>query len=322
MHKIISFIFSTVFIASLSAQVSIPITFQHTDKQLKAVLTKPASEGKFPVVIIGPGSGPNDMDGTIPLTNPTAQCLYPEIYGDTLKIYKDLADKLVKAGYAVFRYEKVEYTYGINLGEIKFEKLWMPLETVVEFIKTRKDIEKDKIILLGHSESAYLIPHIANKTEGVAALIAVAGARQPFDSLLAHQLVDIAGRCNNDTSMAKMQSMQIQQYFTKVRNKENLDQLQPLFGVPAVEWSKYYEVVDNVAKNYNEFDKPVLFIGLGKDLNVPLAELERFKKDVPDADFKVIPDVTHYMNLYIETSTSQKLVDTIVKWLDEHDLDD
>lgn len=111
------------------AQTNIPVQFMHVDRNVRGVLSLPAQAGPYATVIIVPGSGPNDRDGTLLLAGGYAPCLYPQLVGQTLKPYKALGDALVAAGYAVLRYDKLEFTYANNLGVISFEKLWLPVRS-------------------------------------------------------------------------------------------------------------------------------------------------------------------------------------------------
>src|SRR5258708_4375391 len=93
------------------AQQSVNITFPHTDKTVYGVFSKPAGNGPFETIILAPGSGAVDKDGTITMSGGNVACLYPSLLGTTLKPYKQLGDALVAAGYAVLRYNKLEYNY-------------------------------------------------------------------------------------------------------------------------------------------------------------------------------------------------------------------
>lgn len=313
----ILFLFSSLIV---SAQQTYTISFTHVDKTVHGTFLTPDGSGPFPTILIVPGSGANDRDGTLQLVGTNAECLYPGLNGQTIKPYKELAEALVDSGYAVLRYDKLEYTYPSNLGTITFEKLWLPAESAIDYLKTRQDVDTTNIILLGHSEGSALIPYIAKNRSDIKALISLAGARTPFDSLLAHQLVHFERLCDGDTILAKAQADQILTYFAAVRTSNCL-LLPPVFGVSACVWKDYYEATDAVSENYNQLDLPLLFLGLGLDINVPLTELERLKGEVTSTDdFWAIPDLIHYMVPNNDTHVSQVLTDTIVYWLRENNL--
>ena len=85
------------------AQHSEIITFVHDGKTVHGTFTRPEGTGKFSTIIINPGSGAVDRDGTLPLTDGNSACLFPALYGDTLRVYKELSNALVDSGYAVLR---------------------------------------------------------------------------------------------------------------------------------------------------------------------------------------------------------------------------
>ena len=301
------------------AQTSQNITFMHEGKTIYGTFTKPSTGSDHPTIIINPGSGANDRDGTIPMVGGNIACLYPNLLNDTLKPYAQLGEALVDSGYAVLRYDKIEYTYGSSLGEVTFKKLWLPVNSAINYLKTRSDVDTNNIILIGHSEGSSLIPYIAKQRTDVKALISVAGPRTPFDSLLAYQIVHFADSCNGNVMQAQTQASQILQYFNTVRTNSWDSTTPPFAGVPASEWYKYTRVIDSVAINYNKADLPTLFLGLERDLNVPNEELTRFENEVTVTnDFWMIPNLNHYMTTYTSPDVSQALTDTIIHWLREN----
>ena len=311
-------IFGLFLLASTLAftQQSYDITFSHDDKTVFGTFSVPAGPGPFPTVILNPGSRDNDRDGTIQLSGGNAACLYPGLLNKTLKTYKELGEALVDSGYAVLRYDKLEYTYPTNLGTITFHKLWLPVESAIDYVKTRSDVDTNNIILLGHSEGSALIPFIAKTRTDIKALISLAGACTPFDSLLAYQLVYIAQTCGGNVPQAQLQASQVLAYFDVVRKKMWNAATPPLFGVPAVVWYDYVQATDSVADNYNRCNLPTLFIGLGLDINVPPAELQRFKNEVTITDdFWSVPGLIHYLTPPDDPHISKVLTDTIIYWL-------
>lgn len=309
-------IFVGFLLVSVQAQISEEVTFTHQDKTVFATFSRPEGPGAFPTIILAPGSGPNDRDGTLFMTGANVACLYPNLLNETLYPYRELAAVLVDSGYAVLRYDKLEYTYPTSLGAITFEKLWLPVNSAVDYIKTRSDVDSTQIILIGHSEGGSLIPYVAAHRHDIRALISIAGPRTPFDSILAYQLVNIAETCNGNVPLAQAQANQILAYYQIIRTN-NWNQTTPdLFGVPAETWYKYLQVTDSVAHFYNQANLPTLFLGLGLDINVPPAELDRFKMEVTSTeDFWLVENLNHYLTPMDDPKVSVALTDTIVYWL-------
>ena len=307
-------------------QVSINVVFPHDGKIVLGTFMKPAKDGIYPTIIIAPGSGAHDRHGTIPLVDGNSACLFPDLYLDTLRIYKDLATALVDSGYAVLRYDKLEYTYA-NLNPITFHKLWLPVESAIEFVKNRTDVDTNRIILVGHSEGAMLIPFIARNRTDIAALISIAGARTPFDTLYARQNINLVellrpcGATDDDSIFAASLANQVLAYFEIIRSKTWNTGTPALFGVPPEEWYPYINANDSVSINYDLNQLPALFLGMGIDLQVPPEELERFENEVTVTDdFWTIPGLTHFMTTETNPRVSEVLTDTIIYWLRQHHL--
>ena len=324
--KITSFLFLIISI-QVCGQNIYNITFNHDGKTVNGVFTTPKDTGKFTTIIINPGSGSIDRNGTLPLTDGNSACLFPSLYGDTLFSYKELSDALVKAGYAVLRYDKLEYSYPTTLGTITFHKLWLPVESAINFAKTRSYVDTNKIILIGHSEGSSLIPHIAKNRKDIKALISIAGARTPFDSLYAWQLNNLikllrpCGATKNDSINAANQASQILDYFNVIRSNSWNSSTPAAFGVPASAWYDYIRAIDLVSENYNINKLPSLFLGMGLDIQVPPSELLRFKNEVHVTnDFWSIPGLIHNMVPNNNPHVSKNLTDTIIYWLSKQSL--
>ena len=315
---ILLFIFTT---KHCNAQQSFEITFNHDGKNVLGTFTKPNGTGRFPTIIINSGSGANDRNGTIAMEGGNVACLYPDLLSDTLRPYKDLSDALVDSGYAVLRYDKLEYSYPTSLGAITFHKLWLPAESAINYVKTRTDVDTSKIILIGHSEGSSLIPYIAKGRSDIKALISLAGPRTPLDSILAYQLNSIAQLCGGNITQTQAQTDQILSYFTSIRNGTWNASTPALFGIPANAWEDYIHVVDSVSIHYNSDNLPTLFLGMGLDFNVPPSELTRFENEITCTnDFWSIPDLIHYMTPISNPQFSETVSDTIVYWLRQQNI--
>jgi hypothetical protein len=316
------FLFAVCLLSSsfaTTAKQSLSVTFTHEGLILNGRLQLPDGNGPFQVIIINPGTGANDRDGTLQMVGANVACLYPGLNNQTLTPYKGLSEALSDSGYAVFTYDKVEYTYPSVAG-VTFSKLWLPVASAIKFLKTRNDIDTSNIVILGHSEGSTLAPYIARTEPSVVALISVGGPRKPLDSLIAYQVLNITYTCSpQDSNAAKTQASQILTYFADVR-AGNTTGLPPFSGLSASVWADYIKVADSVAINYNLAGRRTLFVGLGDDINVPVAtEFPRFQAEVSInsayPDFYTVPGVNHYLTNASDPATSEVLTDTIVYWL-------
>jgi len=147
------------------------VTFENKiDKNVLAgTLSLPKKEGKFPVVILISGSGAQNRD--------------EELLGH--KPFLVLADYLTKKGIAVLRFD--DRGVGKSTGEFKtattldFAK---DVQAGVAYLQTRKEIDKNKIGLVGHSEGGIIAPIVASQSKDVAFIVLLAGAGIRGDQLL------------------------------------------------------------------------------------------------------------------------------------------
>lgn len=125
-----------------------------------------------PAVVLVSGSGPQDRDETIAGHKPFAV----------------IADYLARRGVAVLRYDD----RGVGESEGTFEfgttldfatDAW----AAVEFLKSRPEIDPEKIGLIGHSEGGLIAPIVSTKREGIAFLVLLAAPCLPGDQTLLSQ---------------------------------------------------------------------------------------------------------------------------------------
>jgi len=147
------------------------ITFENTKDKitLAGTLTLPKKEGNFPVVILITGSGPQNRD--------------EELLGH--KPFLVLSDHLTKNGIAVLRYDdrgtaesKGDFKTATSLDFVS------DVESAIKYLKTRKEINKKKIGLIGHSEGGIIAPMVAAKSKDISFIVLLAGTGIPGDQLL------------------------------------------------------------------------------------------------------------------------------------------
>ncbi|MDW8801512.1 alpha/beta fold hydrolase [Clostridium sp. A1-XYC3] len=135
------------------------------DVVLKGTLTVPNSEAeKFPAVLIVNGSGGADRDGN--MKKPPMEA----------NIYKELAHFVTSLGFITLRYDKR------GVGESEGDQLTVGVSDLIndilsniKFLQNHPRVDRDKIILIGHSEGCILAT-IANTIIPAAGLVLLAGA--------------------------------------------------------------------------------------------------------------------------------------------------
>ena len=138
------------------------VTFRNLQAHitLAGTLTLPTKEGNYPAVILITGSGPQNRD--------------EEMLGH--KPFLVISDHLTKNGIAVLRYD--DRGFGQSTGDFKSGTsgdFATDVESAISYLKTRKEINRNKIGLVGHSDGAMIAPMVAAKSQDVAFVVLLAG---------------------------------------------------------------------------------------------------------------------------------------------------
>lgn len=139
---------------------------------LAATFTIPQGTGPFPAVLLITGSGPQDRDETLLGHKP----------------FLILSDYLTRHGIAVLRAD--DRGTGKSTGD--FSKgttadFATDVEAGVAYLKTRSEVNQQKIGLIGHSEGAVIAPMVAVRNKDVAYIVMMAGTGVPGDQVIVAQ---------------------------------------------------------------------------------------------------------------------------------------
>lgn len=139
---------------------------------LAGTFTRPLTENQYPVVLLISGSGPNGRDA--------------EIFGH--KVFLVWADILTRAGIAVLRVDDRgtgESTGNFHKADIR--DLADDVVAGVEYLKTRADVDVNRIGLMGHSLGADIAPMAAVKSADVKFVVLMAGVAISFEENIHEQ---------------------------------------------------------------------------------------------------------------------------------------
>nr|WP_315156579.1 alpha/beta hydrolase [uncultured Flavobacterium sp.] len=283
------------------------VTFENkTDKNILAgTLSLPSKEGKFPAVILITGSGAQNRD--------------EELMGH--KPFLVLADYLTKKGIAVLRFD--DRGVAKSTGDFKTATTMdfaNDVQAGVDYLKTRKEIDKNKIGLIGHSEGGVIAPIVAGNSKDIDFIILLAGTGIRGDKLMLLQKekierqmgvpeneiqkgqeifkgaydIILASSVNDNTLNAKINS-----YFKlQFGDKMNEQQLSAVTAQITSPWMVYFLKFDP-ASALEKVKCPVLAINGDKDVQVPAdVNLDAIKKSLAKAGnskttAKVLPNLNH-----------------------------
>ena len=133
------------------------VRFPSGDVQLTGTLIGPATGGKHPAIVLVHGSGPENREYILPWSR-----------------------FLIRRGMAVLGYDK--RGVGGSTGDwntASFDDLAGDVVAASEYLKTRSDIDRTQIGLLGVSQAGWIMPLAAVRSKDIAFLISISGAGVP-----------------------------------------------------------------------------------------------------------------------------------------------
>jgi len=148
-----------------------------------ATLTYPKTGGPFPAMVMITGSGIQDRDETL--------------FGQ--KPFAVIADYLTRRGYAVLRVD--DRGAGLTRGGVRFPTsgdFARDVETGLQYLKTRKEINPAKMGLVGHSEGAMIAPMVAARNKDVSFIILLASPAIGGYATVLRQTMDLSKYANPD----------------------------------------------------------------------------------------------------------------------------
>lgn len=126
---------------------------------LAGTLTLPDQNGKFPVVILISGSGPQDRDESFMEHKP----------------FLVLSDHLTKQGIGVLRFDDRGHGKSTgDFGSATTEDFAKDVLSAISYLKTRSDIDIESMGLIGHSEGGIIAPLAANNSKDISFMVLLA----------------------------------------------------------------------------------------------------------------------------------------------------
>lgn len=279
-----------------------------TGYPVKGMIKMPKGEVKAGIVIVD-GSGPNDMNMTL---------------GQN-KMMKHLSDQLAEKGFAVLRFNKRTYQYGKELAKIGMQNKTLIkdefIDDAAEGLKTlakEQGIPADKLFILGHSQSGSYLP-VINETAGNLAkgYIILSGTPTNIAELSKKQLeaVIAEGSENADENQVEMMKQNIKtndEILKKIEtmSEEELNKPENFpYGIPGV-YVKDLLRYDPI-KLYNDSKLPVFIRNAEFDKQVPVSEIELWKKGLDKNEHDSIEEVKGANHMMQPSDGKTKLANLI-----------
>ncbi|MFM8433072.1 MAG: alpha/beta hydrolase family protein [Bacteroidota bacterium] len=157
---------------------------------LAGTLTIPNGKGPFPVAVLITGSGLQDRDESI--------------FGH--KPFLLIADRLTRSGIAVLRCDDrgAGKSTG-NSSDVTLKSMANDVSAQLEFLRKRKDMDKRRMGLIGHSEGGIIAPLVASDDKKMAFMILLAGPSIDFfDLLLAQDSISLKAEGRSKKEIDKL----------------------------------------------------------------------------------------------------------------------
>jgi len=291
------------------------IYLNNEDVQLGCTVTLPFEDGPHPAIILITGSGGQDRDETI--------------FG--FKPFKLIADHLTPSGIAVLRCDDrgVGESTG-NLMESTSEDLAGDVNEMVEYLKSREEIQNHRIGLLGHSEGGIIAAMVAANNEDISFIISMAGSAVPGRDILIAQSELIFREMGIEETLLEQQKRIIELVYHAAKTGEGWEEIEAIIreltpaqlqtmvqddatddadqfveqyvqGSIAALQSKWYQffIRHDPSDNWRQITQPVLGLFGELDLQVPPDMNKNAMREAleyagnTDFTLKVIPQANH-----------------------------
>ncbi|PSL48071.1 hypothetical protein CLV51_102933 [Chitinophaga niastensis] len=174
---------------------------------LAGTFTRPATMGKYPVVVMITGSGPQDRNEEMA----------------SHKTFLVLADYFARNGIASLRYDDrgVAASTG-NYGDAGIYDFADDTRAAVTFLQKRKDVDVHSIGLLGHSEGAVIAQIVAANNPTIAFVVSMAGVGLPGREIVDQKMFMEGKMAGESDSLINARIVRLKNYWDALAGDSNL----------------------------------------------------------------------------------------------------
>jgi hypothetical protein len=289
---------------------------------LAGTITRPENTPRPPVVILLSGSGPQDRDETV--------------FG--IPVLGQVAGRLSDAGFFVVRYDKRGVGQsGGRIESTSIEAYADDARGVVQWIRKRKDVDRDRIALVGHSEGGSVALLVGSQMRGdvrAVGLIAAPGqAGREVTLMQQRQALDKL----KEPEAAKQAKVDLQvKIMNAVMTGTGWETVPPeLRRQSDTAWFKSWLKFDP-AEPMRRANQPILIVQGSLDTQIPPEQADRLEalansrkiKTVPPTRKVVVPGINHllvpartgeveeYPSLPVKV-VAAGITDPLIAWLKE-----
>jgi pimeloyl-ACP methyl ester carboxylesterase len=289
---------------------------------LAGTITRPKDRpGPYPAVFFISGSGGQDRDG----------------YSQGIDLgTHEILDRLTREGFLVLRVD--DRGVGESKGpteEIDFDDLVADARSSVAFLRERQDVDRTRIVLVGHSEGGETAPILAAEG-GIAAVVLMAAPARTVIVLMHEQLRRARELEGESAEQLAEFDAAFTEFFELMQSDEPIDaELWPAdlsVWIPARAWVKSHARIDPLA-NIVKVPCPILILQGERDIQVsPERDAKRLLEALDgsghgDHELILFPELDHlFKKTSGETSSGldylrarpvdPRFLDALVAWLE------
>ena len=249
------------------------------------LVTPPEGAESLPIaVLLVPGSGPCDMDGTVP--------------GMGLKPLRDLADGLAQRGISSLRFDKRSFaepdSFASGFITIQAEIL-EDVSSALELLRAHTETEGYALFLVGHSLGGMLVPEILRENPFLRGAVVMAGSPRPLWDILYDQgaaALKVLGLEEGQVRDA-LAELQAQRDRAQSMTAETVEEV---LGLPG----EYVLSLNSLAleEKFRQTSLPLLILQGGKDSQISperdCAAFERLFQGYENVTFLCYDDLDHF----------------------------
>jgi uncharacterized protein len=281
---------------ALGAVDSKDAAFLSEGYRLFGTLTVPAGGAARAAVLIIPGSGPVDRDGT----SKAAPQVPP--------VYKMWAERLGDAGIGALRYDK-RYLTHTDIDTVTLDQEAQIADAIAALRYLRTQVPGKPIFVIGHSEGGMMAPLVAERTGAAAGVIVINAAQFPIDELVVEQVK--AGGAPQEYVDAETK------VFARIKDG-SFPVKGVLHGAGQNYWKQWIKYSTESTATLSRLKVPVLLVQSMEDETLPGPTLERNVKalrSVKNAQLRLLKGHDHLGMVAGSHEPSPEFMRTLINWI-------
>jgi pimeloyl-ACP methyl ester carboxylesterase len=234
------------------------VIFTNNDKTIQygATITIPNGNGPFPAVVLITGSGQQNRDEQIAGHKPFAV----------------IADHLTRNGFIVFRVDDrgIGQTTGDVLTATTLD-FCGDINTSIEYLRSRKEVDKKRLALIGHSEGGMIAQMLASARKDIAAIVLLAAPGKSGEQVLVEQNRAFYANAGLPADYVNSYASLFTSILQHSKGESDIDKIKSKVAAETESWIKTTpkNVVVATTGIFNEEKKTEFINKLSEMLNIP-----------------------------------------------------